>query len=191
MRKIVLFLISVTFWGCEKYTQPSIPSLTGDKWLFYDYDIVVTNAINDVKVIKTDTVCINAFNNQSFVSGNFLMKQNYENTAIDRRFILNKTMWEFGSNNYHLYCDFIVKDGGLRPSHEAFWVTLYPLLGYLQVNNNQIGGKTVYTFETNAYGAFPPSKLTLLSPPIVTDLYYSNGSRDKAVTVRVLLKFMR
>jgi hypothetical protein len=191
MKTIILGFTCLLFLGCEKYSQPSIPSLTGDKWIFYDYDIVITNAINEVKVIKTDTICINSFNEQSFISGNFLMRQNYDKTAIDRRFVVNKTMWEFGSNNYHLYCEFGLKDGGLRPNHEPFWVSVYPLLGYLEVNNNQNGGRTVYTYETNANGAFPPSKLTLLSPQIVTDLYYSNGSREKAVTVRVLLKFMR
>lgn len=191
MKKIFLVFLCFSFWGCEKYAQYSIPRFTGDKWLFYDYDIIVTNAINNVSVIKTDTVCINAFNEQSFVSGQFLMKQNYEKTALDRRFVKNKTMWEFGSNNYHLYCDFMYKDGGLRPSHEPFWSSVYPVSQFLEIQNNQTGGRTVYTYEANNVGAFPPSKLTLLSPPIVTDLYYSNGSRDKAVTVRVMLKFMR
>lgn len=191
MKKIILFVICITFWGCEKYAQYSTPRLTGDKWLFYDYDIMVTNALNNLSVVKTDTVCINAFNDQSFISGSFLMKQNYDKTALDRRFVVNKTMWEFGSNNYNLYCDFAPKDGGLRPTHEPFWTSVYPVTSRLEIQNNQNGGRTVYTYETNNVGAFPPSKLTLLSPPIVTDLYYSNGARDKAVTVRVLLKFMR
>jgi hypothetical protein len=33
--------------------------------------------------------------------------------------------------------------------------------------------------------------MDVLSPPIVTDLYLSNGKRDKAVTVQILLHFMR
>ena len=191
MKRIIILLFPILFCGCEKYSQVSIPRFTGDKWIFVDYDIVVTNSLSEVTVIKNDTVCINAFNGQSFFSGNVLMRQNYENTSIDRRFVRNKTMWEFASNNYNLYCDFSTKDGGLRPTHDPFWVSISPVTQFLQVQNTKTGSRTVYTYDANSTGAFPATILRLCSPPIVTDLYYSNGSRDKAVTVRVILKFMR
>jgi hypothetical protein len=55
--------------------------------------------------------------------------------------------------------------------------------------NTTNGAVTNYTYRANDVGY--PRTLTLLSPPIVTDLYMSNGARDKAATVRVTLYFMR
>lgn len=187
--KNFVFLVMITLlFGCQKYEQITIPKLTGGKWVFYDYDIVVTNSISNVSVIKNDTICLNSFNNQSFVSGDVLMKQNYQQTAIDRRFVIGKTLWEFDSNNKELYCEFTNQSGSLRPTHDPFWVNIYPVKNGLSVDNSQNGGYTFYTYDTNE---LTPTKLTLLSPPIITDLYLSNGTRDKAVTIRVLLKFMR
>jgi hypothetical protein len=61
----------------------------------------------------------------------------------------------------------------------------------IEIFNNSIGSNTTYTFDTNSIGANYPTKLEMLSPEIVTDIYTSNGMRDKAVTVRILLTFMR
>ena len=188
MKKFIILLTLPFVFGCQKYEQITIPKLTGGKWIFYDYDIVVTSSISSVSVIKNDTICINSFNNQSFVSGDVIMKQNYQQTAIDRRFIIGKTLWEFDSNNKELYCEFSNQGGSLRPTHEPFWVNLYPTKNGLSVDNLINGGYTFYTYDTNE---LTPTKLTLLSPQIITDLYLSNGTRDKAVSIRVLLKFMR
>jgi len=54
-----------------------------------------------------------------------------------------------------------------------------------------IGAVTNYSYEANAQGANYPTEFVLLSPEIVSDLLLSNGMRDKAVTVQVLLKFRR
>lgn len=190
--KIVVFTIaSVLFFGCQKYEMTSPPKLTGGRWIFVDYDIIVLNSISNTNVLKNDTICINNFNNQSFISGNVIMKQNFQQTSIDRRFIRGKTMWEFDNSNYYLYCDFTSGIGSIKPSHEPFWVNVYSFSKRLSIDNIQNGGVTNYTYETNDYGATPPTTMTLLSPPISTDIYFSNGTRDKAVTVRVLLKFMR
>ncbi len=93
MKKLFLILISSLFLGCEKFELPSEPSVAG-KWYFDDYRITVVRSINgetrledNITVIKTDTICINNFGQQSFVSGNILMKQNYNLTSVDRRFI--------------------------------------------------------------------------------------------------------
>lgn len=185
------FIVLILLSGCERYEMISPPKLTGGKWIFTDYEVIITNSISDAKLIKNDTICINSFNNQTFLSGNFLMKQNFEQTAIDRRFIKGKTIWEFDSNNYYLYCDFYNGIGSIRPSHEPLWVNVYPFTKRISVDNTENGSVTNYTYETNDYGASPPTIMKLLSPPIVTDLYYSNGARDKAITIRVLLTFMR
>lgn len=189
MKKLLLILLITTLFGCEKVGFYTEPRFTGGKWIFTDYDIVVVNAISDVTVIKSDTVCINAFNNQSYVSGGILMKQNYIQTAADRRFIRNKTTWEFDSNNKQLYCDYLMGMGVTKP--EPFWVNLYNYQNRLEILNPANGGSTNYTFQSNSSGAGYSSTLTLLSPVISTDLYLSNGTRAKAVDVRIVLKFMR
>jgi hypothetical protein len=199
MKQLFSFLIGIllisSITSCERYEEVSEPTsyMGGSKWTFIDYDIVIVSAIGPVTVIKSDTICINSFNNQSFVSGGILMSQNYKQTSIARRFIKNKTQWEF--DGYHLYCDWIVTPNGMGPSHEPFWVS-YPKWYYenysiMQISDLSTGSKTTYTFKTNNYGAAPPSQLILESPDIVTDLYSSSGERQKAVTVRVILTFMR
>jgi hypothetical protein len=191
MRKISLFISLIFLFGCEKYvgTEPfKSPNLTGGKWIFTDYDIVVTSSISGVTVIENDTICINSFNNQSFVSGGVKMLQNYIQTAKDRRFIKGKTIWEFDNNNHHLFCDFININGSIKPSHEAYWVNIYENSKRMSVDNLDNGGATNYTYDVNNVN---PTVMKLLSPSISTDLYLSNGNRDKAVTVRILLTFMR
>jgi hypothetical protein len=190
--KNLLILTLLLLSGCQVYEFPNeTPRLTGGKWVLSDYDIVVISSISDVTVIKNDTVCINSFNGQSYVSGNVLMKQFYDQTAKDRRFVIGKTTWEFDNNSNYLYCDFINKDGSLMPTHNPYWVKMSGFTKNLSVSNVENGGVTNYTFETNTVGVNPPKVLKLLSPEIVTDLYVDSGKRDKGVTVRILLTFMR
>lgn len=191
MKNLLILFTLLTLLSCEMYELESDPRLTGGIWIFSDYEILVTSSIGDVEVIKSDTVCINSFNNQSVVSGDILMSQIYEQTAKDRRFIIGQTMWEFDNSNYYLYCDFNNRDGSLSPSHDPFWVNIDSYSNKLRVDDTENGGSTTWTYQVNGSGAFPPTVMKLLSPPIVTDLYISNGMWDKAVTVRVLLTFMR
>jgi hypothetical protein len=187
MKKLLLFL-SLLLSGCQVYELPNeTPRLTGGKWVLSNYDIVVINSISNVKVIKNDTVCINAFNGQSYVSGNVLMKQFYNQTAKDRRFVIGKTTWEFDSNNKELYCDYLQMPGTPKPN--PLWVDMSLYNRNLEILNTTNGAVTNYSFKSNDVGYL--RNLTLLSPPIVTDLYLSNGTRDKAATVRVTLHFMR
>ena len=194
MKTIMYVLLLILLMGCERYEQPSCPEIFmgGGKFTLIDYDIVIVSAISPATIIKNDTVCINSFSNQSVVNGAILMSQNYKETAISRRFIKHKTQWEF--DGMFLYCEWDFPGG--RPSHEGFMVN-YPI-GYLSKNYTMMeiteygtGVKTNYTFKTNNIGVAPPSELILTSPEIVTDLYFSNGEREKAVTVRVILTFMR
>jgi len=121
------------------------------------------------------------------------MKQDYNNTDISRRFVRNNTQWEF--DGYYLYCDWIYTPGGMKPAHEPLWVS-YPNMYYLNYNrmsilDNTSGTVTNYTFETNNMGVHPPNELILVSPEIVINLYSSGGARDKAVTIKVILTFLR
>ena len=77
------------------------------------------------------------------------------------------------------------------PTHNPYWVNMSGYTRNISISNVENGGVTNYTFETNTVGVNPPKILKLLSPEIVTDLYVDGGKRDKGVTVRVLLTFMR
>lgn len=198
MKKLILIVLSFLFWGCEKYELITPPVITGGKWVFYDYEIVPISWISSHQIVKNDTICINSWNNQNIISGNIVMKQDYDVTAKDRRFVIGKTIWEFdgsvGSHFYYLSTDFKNFGGTFQPSHVPFDVELNNSIEKLSIYNTENGGISWYTYEFNdkkTGGVTPPTKMTLLSEPIVTDLYLSNGTRDKAITVRVLLKFMR
>jgi hypothetical protein len=189
MKKVFFFLFLITsLISCEMYEEPSSsPYLTGGEWVFTDYQLVVTRSISDVSVVETDTICINAFGEQSYVSGGILMKQCYALTAIDRRFVKGRTIWEFDDNSFTLYCN---RNTDRRfPVH--FPSYMQKELTQIRIDNPDTGAITQYTFTTDAIGANYPRKLTLTSPEIVSDLLLSNGMRDKAVTVKVILIFTR
>lgn len=187
MKNLIFIIGVILLTGCEKYELESPPKLTGGKWILTDYDITVINSISDVTVVKNDTVCINSFTLQHIDSGRIIMRQDFNGTALDRRFIKGRTTWEFDSNDRELYCDYIQIPGIPRP--DPFWVNLTLYDKNLEILNTTNGSVTNYTYRANDVGY--PRTLTLLSPSIVTDLYMSNGTRDKAVTVKITLYFMR
>lgn len=190
MKKVlILFAFIPLLFGCEEffyYNEISEPHLTGGAWVFTDYQIQVISSISDVEVTLNDTVCINAFGLQTMTDGGILMKQNYNGTSVDRRFVKGVTQWEFDDNSYTVYIN--------GNTEVRFPVTFpnYMMKEYdKMVVTNPLGPVTNYSYESNGQGAMPPTEFVLLSPEIVTDLYLSNGMRDKAVTVRVLLIFTR
>jgi hypothetical protein len=190
MKTKVLLLIIPFLWGCEKIEFISEPSVDGE-WLFTDYKVTVVSSRAEVRVIPNDTICINSFNNQSTVSGGFLMKQNYNLTSVDRRFIKGRTFWNFsgsyGSTMFPLHInrsdDYLIADFPLGINMREY--------SHLVVKNQNNGYKTDYTFLTDGSGAAYSRKLTLISPVISTDLYLSDGRREKAVDVMVTLIFTR
>jgi len=191
MKKLLFLLLFIPLlFGCEEffvYDQISEPQLTGKAWTFVDYDIIVLRSISPVEVIQNDTICINAFGEQSYVTGGILMEQYFSYTAPDRRFIKGVTQWEFDDNSYTLYVN---KDYDIRypVSFPNYMMKEYDKMS---VMNPKIGAVTNYSFESNAQGVNYPTELVLMSPEIISDLYLSNGMRDKAVTIQVLLKFRR
>jgi hypothetical protein len=191
MKKLFLILlIAPLFWGCEKYEMISEPSISG-RWIFTDYQIVKISSISPIDIIKTDTICINAFNNQSFVSGGIIMKQNYNQTSPDRRFVIGD-IWEFDGAPQATSYDLYVTNNTRSDQLKADFPRPYLANEYsdLYVKNLTTGSYTSYTFSTDAMGSLA-KKLTLTSTPITTDLYLSTGMRDKAVTVMVILRFTR
>jgi hypothetical protein len=191
MKKLFLILvIAPLFWGCEKYEMISEPSIAG-RWIFTDYQVVKVRSISPIDIIKKDTICINSFNNQSFVSGGVLMKQNYNQTSSDRRFIIGD-IWEFDGAPKATSYDLYVSNNTRGDEIKADFPRPYLAGEYsdLYVKNLSNGSYTSYTFSTDAMGSLA-KKLTLTSTPITTDLYLSTGMRDKAVTVVIILRFTR
>jgi hypothetical protein len=191
MKKLFLILaITPLFWGCEKYEMISEPSIAG-RWIFTDYQVVKVSSISPIDIIKNDTICINSFNNQSFVSGGALMKQNYNQTSPDRRFIIGD-IWEFDGAPKATSYDLYVSNNTRGDEIKADFPRPYLAGEYsdLYVKNLSNGSYTSYTFSTDAMGSLA-KKLTLTSTPITTDLYLNTGMRDKAVTVVIILRFTR
>ncbi len=190
MKKILLIFTLFLFWGCEKIDFVSEPSIAG-RWIFTDYHVVKISSISPIDIIKNDTICINAFNNQSFVSGGVLMKQNYNQTSPDRRLVIGD-IWEFDGAPKATSYDLYVTNNTRRDELKADFPRPYLANEYsdLYVKNLTNGSYTSYTFSTDAMGSLA-KKLTLTSSPITTDLYLSTGMRDKAVTVVVILRFTR
>jgi hypothetical protein len=191
MKKVLILLAFVPLlFGCEEffvYDEISEPHLTGKPWTFVDYQIQVISSISEVDVVLNDTVCINAFGLQSMVNGDILMQQDFESTPVDRKFVKGVTQWEFDDNSYTVYIN--------GNTDVRFPVTFpnYMMKEYdkMEVANPLNGAITTYSYDANAQGANYPTEFVLLSPDIVTDLYLSNGMRDKAVTVQVMLVFRR
>jgi hypothetical protein len=195
MRISILVLLIPALTGCQIYTETSEPVMFmgGGKWTFIDYEIVIVSSVSPVIIIENDTVCINSFSEFTERPGGIILKQNYDQTSISRRFIRNRTQWEF--DGYNLWCDWIYTPMCMVPSHEPFWVT-YPDFFYsdypvMSVMDTYTGIRTNFTFMTNNYGVAPPNKLILAGPDVVINLYSSGGARDKAVTFKVVLTFMR
>jgi hypothetical protein len=191
MKKLLLILIPVLFSGCEKVEFISEPSVAGE-WTFVDYDIIIISSPSDVSIVKTDTICINSFSQQKVIGDNIQAKQDYNNTSKDRRFIVNKTTWNFDgpsqSTSFPLVIDKDINYDSWgnfpRPYFEKEFTSLV-------VKNMRSGDVTNYTFDASGMAQNYSKKLTLLSPVISTDILYGQHKREKALNVRILLRFMR
>jgi hypothetical protein len=194
MKKLILILITFTLFGCEKYELPSAPSVAG-KWYFSNYYVTRVQSLDRLDIIKNDTICINNFGEQSFISGNVLMKQNYKQTAVDRRFVKNVTTWDFDGPTGAFY--FLL---GIDDVYDDRVDVRFPKPYLPNINSNNIytsmvvsnnGIPTNYTYTTDKFGAGYSRVMEITGPNISTDLYLSGGTREKAVTVFVTLVFKR
>jgi len=194
MKKLIFFIISLTLLSCEKYDGPfngiTPPSVAG-AWKFTDYSVTKVSSISSTNIIPNDTICINSFSNQSVVSGgkSILMKQNYNSTAEDRRFIKNQTIWDFDGPTGSTYFPLLINENDID-CYVNFPIYMGKEYTKMSISNNK-GYVTNYIFFTSSTGANYSDKLTLTSPVISTDLYLNNGSREKAIDVVVTLIFTR
>lgn len=191
MRTIYLIFISMLLLGCEKYDDISEPSVAG-RWKFTDYYITPVKNYSGLLInSSSDTICVNSFSRQSLVNGNIHLKQDYKNTSPDRRFVKNVTMWEFDGSSQSTYFPLLINHKNVntwaifpKPYMEKEYVDLV-------INNEEYGVNTEYMFIASGMGQNYSKKLTLTSPVISTDLYYSNGGRDKSMDVVITLIFTR
>ncbi len=196
MNKLLLILITFTLFGCEKYELPSAPSVAG-KWYFQGYKVTRVQSLSRLEIIENDTICINNFGVQSFISGNILMKQNYKQTAIDRRFVKNVTTWDFNGPTGAFYFSLGIDDmydNGVDIHFPKPYLpninsdNIYTSMVTFNKNN---GITTNYTYTTDKFGAGYSRVMEITSPNISSDIYLTNGTREKAVTVFVTLVFKR
>lgn len=170
-------------------TSP-VTYMGGGRWTLVDHDIVITSSVSSIHIVESDTLCINTFYNVAETPNGVIMKQNYEQTALSRRFIKNKTVWEF--DGYNMYCEWINSPGGMIPAHEPCWVS-YPGYGRMIIDDPESGGtRTSYSFVAMPNnGTTPPTELRLIGPDITASFYSSGRTYDKAIIFHVVLTFMR
>lgn len=197
MKKWYLITLLVLLFGCETYETPTDPSLFlgGGKWTLIDYEInVIANSSgSEIIIFDNDTVCISPFYVVGLDGDNFVMKQDYNNTSVGRRFVKYKTQWEFEGNE--LYCEWEHTTLGDKPLHQPLQVD-FPLGYYtdysqIRISNTTTSDVTTYSFDSNNVGVIPPNELVLVSPPFTMDVYSSGNDRSKTITLKVILVFMR
>lgn len=191
MKTLYFILLSLFFIGCERYDVISQPSVAG-KWIFTSYKVTPLHNYPGLIVNTTsDTICVNSFGHQTLSNGNIILKQNYNTTSPDRRFIKGQTIWEFDGPSQSTYFPLLINH--LNENTWAIFNKPYMEKEYvdLTVNNERTGVMTEYTFIASGMGQNYSKRLTLTSPTISTDLYYSDGTRMKSVDVVVTLEFTR
>jgi len=191
MKSLIYSVLTVFLMGCQKFEIISEPSVSG-KWLFYDYDIIVTSAPSDVIINENDTICVNNFGIQSLVGDKISLRQDYVNTVEDRRFIRGKTTWDFDGPSQSTYFPLLINNikslDVWADFKKPYFEKEYTLV---KIINNKLGNVTNYTFESSGIGQNYSKKLTLLSPLISTDILIGNNKREKAVNLQILLYFIR
>ena len=120
------------------------------------------------------------------MANGILMKQSYNMTSPNRRFIKGVTTWEFDNNNLGLYCDYTPMIGVPKP--DPYFVDIVRTnMRVTNIFNGSVDNYTLSSVDNSPYSR----TMTLVSPDVVTDLYLQDGTRNKAVTVRLTLYFSR
>jgi hypothetical protein len=191
MKIIYLLIVSIFFLGCEKYETISEPSVAG-RWKFTDYYITPVKIISGLVINEdSDTICINSFSKQTLSGGKIKLEQYYNETTAERRFIKNKTIWEFDGPSQSTIFPLLINEKNddvwanfKKPYLEREYVDLL-------IQNERLGVSTEYSFFTSGLAQNYSKKLTLTSPVISTDLYFSNGGSEKTIDVIITLIFTR
>ena len=186
--KIVILLISMFLFGCEKYVQPSNPQLNiNGRWDVVDVNVVIdkVNYDSELTILNQDQACVSSF----LVSGvnknnQLVLTQDFKNTLINRRFDIKTTQWEFD------YFKLRVKD-----QYGDTWMNVdFPCTYCKEVTTFETdynGEKTRYTFSGDTYGAMPSNVLKLTSQTFYTNIFVGSNRYDKAIIAHLEVTLQR
>lgn len=178
MKSLLMFLIVILLFGCEKYDLPSNPQLNlNGRWDVVDVNVIIdkVNYGSSVTVVNDDKAAVNNFFVQGVNSnGQLMLTQDYYSTIINRRFDVSTTKWEFDYNSLR------IKDDG---SDE--WMSVWFPCTYCKeetiIETDYRGEKTRYTFSLDTYGAMPSNVLKLTSQVFYTNILINGGQYEKAI----------
>ena len=108
MKKLLIIPLFVLF-GCQIYEQPSNPQLNlNGRWDVVKVRVVIdkVNYGSRITVLTEDSASVNSFYVKKILNDNtLLLSQDFKGTSIDKRFILNRTTWDFQYNQLRIYED--------------------------------------------------------------------------------------
>ena len=189
MKKLLLILLIPTLFGCEKIGFPSNPQLNlNGRWDVVDIDVIIdkVNYGSQVSVISDNEAAISNFYVDHINSdGTLVLTQKIKETSVDKRFMVNKTRWDFEYNRLYIYENNInvINNGSyIYATLPCTYCTTQTILEW-----DYMGSKTRYTFSIDTYGAMPGNVLKLTSQSFVTNIMINNNSYDKAIISHLVI----
>ncbi len=190
MKKLLLLLFLPLLVGCEKYDLPSNPTLNlNGRWDVVKVKVVIDkiNYGSNVEVLSEIEASVSNFYVSSInPNGTLLLTQNYNETAIDKRFNVNKTNWEFDYNRLMIF------ENGQNITNGGYIFTTLPCTYCTEqtvLEWDYMGSKVRYTFDVDTYGAMPSNKLVLTSQEFVTNIMLNGNTYDKAIISHLEITF--
>lgn len=186
MKKILLIVISIVFWGCEKYELPSNPQLNlNGRWDVVKIKVVIdkVNFNSHVTVLsETEAAVTNFYIKRVLNDTTLLLGQDFNNTSVDRRFNIDKTTWSFENNQLRIYED---NQNVVEGSSKDNYIFANFPCNYCKEKTvlewDYLANKTRYTFDIDTYGAMPANKLVLTSQTFYTNITLGSNVYDKAI----------
>ena len=190
MKRFLVFLLIPLLFGCEKYDLPSNPQLNlNGRWDVVKVKVVIDkiNYGSSVEVLSEIEASVSNFYVSSInPNGTLSLTQNYNETAIDRRFNINKTNWEFDYNRLMIFENGqnVTNGGYIFATLPCTYCTEQTVLEW-----DYMGSKTRYTFDVDTYGSMPSNKLVLTSQEFVTNIMLNGNTYDKAIISHLEITF--
>lgn len=196
MRRFILFLVIPLLFGCEKYELPSNPQLNiNGRWDVVKVKVVIdkVNFNSHVTVLsETEAAVTNFFVKQILNDTTLLLSQDFNGTSVDKRFNVDKTIWDFQYDQLRIYENNqnVVRGNSI----DNYIFARYPCT-YCTKNTvmewNYLGSETRYTFSTDTYGAMPANELILTSQEFYTDIKLGSNVYDKAIESHLVITLHR
>jgi hypothetical protein len=182
MKKLLILLISVSLFSCQKYEEISNPQLNiNGRWDVVKIKVVIdkVNFNSQVTVLSENEASVsNFYIKQILNNGMLLLSQDFKGTSVDRRFNIDKTTWDFQYNQLRIY------ENNQNVTNDDYIFVEFPCT-YCTKNTvmkwNYMGNQTRYTFSTDTYGAMPANELLLTSQSFYTNIKLGENTYDKAI----------